>query len=572
LELSLVSTDILFYILHHYAFVIRMISSRVTKGVQRSPHRSLFKATGLTDEELARPIIGIANSWSELIPGHIHLRALADAVKAGVRMAGGTPLEFNTIGICDGIAMGHEGMRSSLVSREIVADSIEVVAKAHAFDGMVYVCSCDKVEPGMVMASLRINIPSIFVTGGPMLCGWRRGKRLTLDSSFESVGAYLAGKIDDKALLETEEYACPGAGSCAGMYTANTMACMIEAMGLSLPGSGTIPAVDARRVRLAKRAGMMVMDLLKKDITPRKIVKIASLRNAIAVDVTMGGSSNTVLHLMAIAKEAGVKLELEDFDKISKATPQLVDMMPAGNTAVEDLDRAGGVQAIMKRLSELNRIEPDCVTVTTKKIGDSIGEAEIIGDTISPTKSPVRATGALAILRGNLAPDGAVIKTAGLKRSSFEGDAVVFDCEEDGIEAAAKKKIAKGNVVVIRYEGPKGGPGMREMLSLTSMLLGMGLGERVALVTDGRFSGATHGMMVGHVSPEAAEGGPISSVRDGDRIRIDIEKRSLTLLVDDGEIRRRMSKWKAKPPRYTKGVFYRYSRLVTSASNGAILI
>jgi len=549
-----------------------MISSRVTKGIQRSPHRSLFKATGLTDEELARPIIGIANSWNELIPGHIHLRALADATKAGVRMAGGTPLEFNTIGICDGIAMGHEGMRSPLVSREIVADSIEVVAKAHAFDGMVYVCSCDKIEPGMVMASLRVNVPSIFVTGGPMLCGWRKGKRLTLDSSFESVGAYLAGKIDDKTLLEIEEYACPGAGSCAGMYTANTMACMIEAMGLSLPGSGTIPAVDARRIRLAKRAGMTVMDVLKKGITPRKIVNVASLRNAIAVDVTMGGSSNTVLHLMAIAREAGVKLELEDFDNISKVTPQLVNMMPAGKIAVEDLDRAGGVQALMKRLSELNRIELDCITVTTKKIGDSIREAEVIGDTISPIGSPVSATGALAILRGNLAPDGAVIKTAGLKRSSFEGDAVVFDCEEDGIDAAKKKNIKKGNVVVIRYEGPKGGPGMREMLSLTSILLGMGLGEDVALVTDGRFSGATHGMMVGHVSPEAAEGGPIASVRDGDQIRIDIEKRSLELLVGDGEIKKSMAKWKVKPLKYTQGAFYRYSRLVTSASNGAVLI
>lgn len=552
--------------------VIDMTSRMVIKGAIRAPHRALFKAAGLTDEELERPIIGIANSWNELIPGHIHLNRLADAVKAGVRMAGGTPLEFNTIGICDGIAMGHEGMRSPLVSREIIADSVEVVMNAYAFDGMVFVCSCDKIEPGMVMAALRLNVPSIFLTGGPMLCGLRRDSKLTLDSIFESVGAYLAGKIDEKALWEVEEYSCPGAGSCAGMYTANTMACVIEALGLSLSGSGTIPAVDARRIRLAKKTGMIIMELLKKKIKPRSIVNEDSLRNAIAVDVAMGGSTNAVLHLMAIANEAGINLKLDTFDMISRKTPQIVDMMPAGKIPVEDLDRAGGVQGIMKRLAERGLVKTDLMTATTRTVKENIQEAEIIGDIIRPLDRPVKPTGALAVLRGNLAPDGAVIKTAGLKRMSFEGEAMIFDCEEDGIEAAAKKKIAKGKVVVIRYEGPKGGPGMREMLSLTSMLLGMGLGEGVALVTDGRFSGATHGMMVGHVSPEAAEGGPIASVRDGDRIRIDIEKRSLTLLVDDSEIRKRMSNWKAKPPRYTKGAFYRYSRLVTSASKGAVLI
>lgn len=548
-----------------------MISDRVTKGPQRSPHRALFKAAGLTDEELERPLIGIANSWNELIPGHVHLRTLADAVKAGVRMAGGTPLEFNTIGICDGIAMGHEGMRSPLVSREIIADSVEVVARAHAFDGMVFVCSCDKIEPGMAMGALRLNVPSIFITGGPMLCGVRRDRRLTLDASFESVGAYLAGTIDERELREIEEYACPGVGSCAGMYTANTMACMVEAMGLSLPGCGTIPAVDARRVRLAKKTGMAVMELVRKQIKPLDIVTTKSIRNAMAVDVTMGGSSNTVLHLMAIANEAGMELRLEEFDEVSRNTPQLVDMMPAGKVPVEDLDRAGGVQAIMKRLAGKGLINVDCTTVTTKTVNENLAEAEIIGEVIRPLERPVSPTGTLAILRGNLAPGGSVIKTAGLKRSSFEGNALVFDCEEDGIEAASRKKIGKGHVVVIRYEGPKGGPGMREMLSLTSILLGMGLGEEVALVTDGRFSGATHGMMVGHISPEAAEGGPIAAVKDGDRIRIDIERRSLDLLIDDKELEERLNRWRPKPLKFTKGALYKYSKLVTSASTGAIL-
>jgi len=551
--------------------VIGMMSSTVTRGAKRAPHRALFKAAGLTDEELEQPIIGIANSWNELIPGHIHLNRLADAVKAGVRMAGGTPLEFNTIGICDGIAMGHEGMRSPLVSREIIADSVEVVAKAHAFDGMVFVCSCDKIEPGMIMAALRLNVPSIFITGGPMLCGFRRDKRLTLDSIFESVGAYLAGKIDDKALSEVEEYSCPGFGSCAGMYTANTMACIIEALGLSLPGSGTIPAVDARRIRLAKKTGMMIMELLRKKIKPRSIVNESSLRNAIAVDVAMGGSSNAVLHLMAIANEADVDLKLETFDEISRRTPQIVDMMPAGEVPVEDLDRAGGVQGILKRLAEKGLVKTDLMTVTTRTVKENLQETEIIGDIIRPLERPVKPTGALAILRGNLAPDGAVIKTAGLKRMSFEGDALVFNCEEDGIDAASKGKIKKGNVVVIRYEGPKGGPGMREMLSLTSILLGMGLGEEVALITDGRFSGATHGMMVGHVSPEAAEGGSIAVVRNGDRIKINLEKRTLELMLSNAELKKRLAKWRTRPPRYTRGAFYRYSRMVTSASTGAVL-
>ncbi len=548
-----------------------MRSDAVTKGVNRTPHRALFKALGLTDEEIRRPIIGVANSWNEIIPGHMHLDKLAEAVKAGVRVAGGTPLEFDTIGICDGIAMGHKGMRSPLVSREIIADSVEVVGSAYSFDGMVFICSCDKIEPGMMMGAIRLNVPSIFITGGPMLCGNRRGTRLTLDNTFESVGGHLNGRVSDRDLLEAEEYSCPSAGSCAGMYTANTMACMIEAMGMSLPGSGTIPAVDARRTRLAKLTGMQVMEVLRKGLKPLDIITKKSIRNAIAVDVTMGGSSNAVLHLMGIANEAGIGLELETFDMVSKATPQTVGMMPGGNVPVEDLDRAGGIQAIMKRLAEGGMINTDAMTVTCRTVGTNIQCAEIIGDVIKPLKTPIMKSGTLAILRGNLAPDGAVIKTAGLKKSIFEGKAVVFDCEEAGLEAATRGDIKKGSAVVIRYEGPKGGPGMREMLQLTSMLVGMGLGEDVALFTDGRFSGATHGMMVGHISPEAAEGGPIAAVRDGDLIRIDIAKRQIEVCVTDGELKKRLSKWVPPKPKYCSGAFYKYGKMVTSASTGAVM-
>lgn len=543
----------------------------MTKGVQRVPHRALFKALGLTDEELDRPIIGVANSWNEIIPGHIHLDRLGDAVKAGVRMAGGTPLEFNTIGVCDGIAMGHEGMRSPLVSREIIADSIEVVGNAYSFDGMVFVTSCDKIEPGMVMGALRLNIPSIFITGGPMMCGLRRGKRLTLDKTFESVGAFLNGKMSENELKEVEEFSCPGAGSCAGMYTANTMACMIEALGLSLPGSGTIPAVDARRIRLAKHTGMKIMELVNRSIRPKDIITADSIRNAIAVDVTMGGSSNAILHLMAIANESGIDLDLEVFDEISRKVPQLVGMMPGGDVAVEDLDRAGGVQALMKRLREGGHINIEVITVTGKTVGENLVNAEAIGTTIRKLSDPIRPCGTLAILKGNLAPDGAVIKTAGLKMTHYAGDAVVFDCEEEGVKAASEGRIKKGQVVVIRYEGPKGGPGMREMLQLTSILVGMGLGEDVALVTDGRFSGATHGMMIGHVSPEAAVGGPIAALKDGDKITIDIEKRSIKVEISDGEIANRLSKWREPAPKYSRGAFYKYSKMVTSASTGAVL-
>lgn len=546
-------------------------SDAVTKGVNRTPHRALLKALGLTDEEIRRPLIGVANSWNEIIPGHMHLDKLADAVKAGVRIAGGTPLEFNTIGICDGIAMGHKGMRSPLVSREIIADSIEVVGSAYAFDGMVFICSCDKIEPGMMMGAIRLNVPSIFITGGPMLCGNRRGNRLTLDSTFESVGGHINGKVSEEELKEAEDYSCPGAGSCAGMYTANTMACMIEAMGMSLPGSGTIPAVDARRTRLAKMTGMQVMEILRRGLKPLDIITKKSIRNAIAVDVTMGGSSNAVLHLMGIANEAGIGLELEAFDEVSKATPQTVGMMPGGSVPVEDLDRAGGIQAVLKRLAEGGMISTDAMTVSCKTVGENLEQSEIIGDVIKPLESPIRKSGTLAVLRGNLAPDGAVIKTAGLKRFRFEGRARVFDCEEDGLDAATKGEITKGSAVVIRYEGPKGGPGMREMLQLTSILVGMGLGEDVALFTDGRFSGATHGMMVGHISPEAAEGGPIAAVRDGDVVRIDIEKRIIEVGVPEEELKRRLSRWSPPEPKYVRGAFYKYGKMVTSASTGAVM-
>ncbi|NHV45779.1 MAG: dihydroxy-acid dehydratase [Candidatus Verstraetearchaeota archaeon] len=548
-----------------------MNSDIIKKGIQRTPHRALLKALGLTDEEIEKPIIGIANSWNELVPGHFHLDRIAEDVKAGIRIAGGTPLEFNTIAICDGIAMGHEGMKAPLVSREIIADSIEVMAKAYSFDGMIFICSCDKIIPGMVMGALRVNIPSIFVTGGPMLCGVWKNKRLSLDSAFESIGEYLSGKISEKELKYIEEYTCPTVGSCAGLYTANTMACIIEAMGLTLPGCATIPAVDARRLRLAKKSGMKIMELIEKNIRPRDIVNEWSIRNAIAVDASLGGSTNAILHLMAIANEANIKLDLSVFDEISRKTPQIVDMMPAGRNAMEDLDRAGGIPAVMKRLSERELIRTDLITVTGKTIKENISEVEIIGDIIRPLDNPIRPTGTIAILYGNLAPKGAVIKTAGLKRTFFEGEAMVFDCEEDGVKAAYEGKIKPGKAIVIRYEGPKGGPGMREMLTLTSIIVGMGIGEEVALLTDGRFSGATHGMMIGHISPEAAEGGPIAIVKDGDIIRIDLEKRSLDLLLEEEEIRERLNKFEPKYKKISKGVFRRYSELVTSASEGAVL-
>jgi len=545
-------------------------SFEVTEGIVRAPHRALFKALGLTDDELSRPIIGIANSWNEVVPGHIHLKSVADAVKAGVRLAGGTPLEFNTIAICDGIAMGHEGMRSPLISREIVADSIELMFNAYKFDGMVFVCSCDKIEPGMLMAAARINVPSIFVTGGAMLCGFYKGRKLGLEDIFEAIGEYTSGRLSYEEFKEIEERTCPGPGSCAGLYTANTMAVLIEALGMTLPGGGTIPAVDARRLRLAKEAGKRIVEMVKEDLTPRKILTYESFLNAIAVDVALGGSTNAILHLMAIAREADVNLSLNDFDQVSRKTPHLVAMMPGGDVSVEELDRAGGVQAVMKRLASRGLIDTNALTVNGKTVGENLEKAVIYDEEIiKPVEKPIRPTGALAILWGNLAPKGAVIKTAGLRKLSFKGPAKVFDCEEDAVKAALSGAISKGDVVVVRYEGPKGGPGMREMLTLTAILVGKGLGEDVALITDGRFSGATRGLMVGHVSPEAAEGGPIGVLRDGDVIEIDVEARKISVELSEDELSRRLSQFKPKE-KPLKGVFARYAKMVSSAADGAV--
>ena len=546
-------------------------SDIVKRGAERAPQRSLLKALGLDDVDIEKPLIGIANSWNELVPGHVHLRRVAEAVKAGVYAAGGTPLEFNTIAICDGIAMGHEGMKSPLISREVIADSVELMANAYQLDGLVLISSCDKIEPGMVMAAARLDIPCIFVSGGAMLCGYYGGRRLVLGDVFEAVGRYLKGEITLEELKLIEDHCCPGVGSCAGMYTANTMACLIEALGLTLPGGGTIPAVDARRLRLAREAGRRIVKLVEEHLTPRMILTREAFENAIAVDVALGGSTNAVLHLMAIAREAEVDLPLELFDEISKRTPQLVDMMPGGPIAVEDLDRAGGVQAVMKRLAEVGLIHLDALTVAGEPVGELLKRARVLDEkVIRSTSNPVRSTGALAVLKGSLAPDGAVIKTAGLKKLKHRGPAKVFNSEEEAVEAVKNGEVEQGDVVVIRYEGPKGGPGMREMLTITSILVGQGLGEKVALVTDGRFSGATRGLMVGHVSPEAAEGGPIALVENGDFIEIDVERRVLELEVDTVELEERRRSWRPlrKPLR---GVFARYAMLAESASKGAVM-
>jgi len=549
-------------------------SDLVKSGIERAPHRALFKALGLTDEELSRPLIGIANSWNEVIPGHKHLREIAEAVKAGVRLAGGTPLEFNTIGICDGIAMGHEGMKYSLPSRELIADSIEIMTKAYQFDGLVMISSCDKIIPGMLMAMARLNIPSIFISGGPMLAGRYRGRDIDLHDVFEAIGAYNAGKISLDELKAIEEAACPGVGSCAGMFTANTMNVLTEAIGISLPGNGTAPAVSAERIRIAKKTGMMIVELVKRNIRPRDIMSREAFLDAIAVDMALGGSTNTILHLMAIAHEAGVNLTLDDFDEISEKTPTLAKLSPAGSYHVQDLHEAGGVLAIMKELSKRNLIHRDRITVSLKSVGELIESATVFRrDVIRPIEEPWLSRGGIMILKGSLAPKGAVIKISALSEDLyfFEGVAKVFNSEEDAVKAIMNGKIKKGDAVIIRYEGPKGGPGMREMLTATAVLAGMGLDRDVALITDGRFSGATRGLCIGHVSPEAAEGGPIAVVEDGDRIRIDLKSKRLDLLVEQDIIEERLKKW--SPPRKDlKGYLLRYSKQVTSAYTGAIFI
>jgi len=550
-----------------------MRSDLMKKGLERAPHRSLFKAMGYTDEEIGRPIIGVVNSANEIIPGHIHLQTITDDVKAGIRLAGGTPVEFPVIGICDGIAMGHTGMKYSLASRELIADSIEAMAIAHPFDALVMVTNCDKIIPGMLMAAMRLNIPTIVISGGPMLAGKLKGQTIDLISVFEGVGKVKSKKISQKELDAIEDCACPGCGSCSGMYTANSMNCVTEALGLGLPGNGTVLAVHAARRRRAKEAGMKIMQLLKKGIKPRDIATLDAFKNAIAVDMALGCSTNTVLHIPAVAHEAGIKLELDLFNEISKKTPNLCKLSPAGAHHIEDLDAAGGIQAVMKRISSLGVINENCLTVSGKTVGENIKAAVILDDNVIRTlDNPYIKEGGLAILKGNLAPDGCVVKQSAVAENMLvnEGPARVFDSEDDAIGAILGGKIKAGDIVVIRYEGPKGGPGMREMLGPTSAIAGMGLDTTVALLTDGRFSGGTRGAAIGHISPEAAEGGTIGLVKEGDIIAIDIPKKKITLKVSPEELKKRKKEWKPKAPAITTGYLARYAKLVTSASTGAV--
>jgi dihydroxy-acid dehydratase len=550
-----------------------MRSDLMKKGLERAPHRSLFKAMGYTDEEITRPLIGVVNSANEIIPGHIHLDLITQDVKAGIRMSGGTPVEFPVIGVCDGIAMGHAGMKYSLASRELIADSIEIMATAHPFDALVFIPNCDKIIPGMLMAALRLNIPAIFISGGPMLAGKMEGRAVDLISVFEGVGAVKAKKMTSASLKQLEDCACPGCGSCSGMYTANSMNCVTEALGLGLPGNGTIPAVQAARHRLAKYAGMKIMELLQKNIRPRDIATLAAFKNAIAVDMALGCSTNTVLHIPAIAHEAGIKLDLNLFNKISEKTPNLCKLSPAGPHHIEDLDTAGGIQAVMKVISAIGVIDKKVLTVTGKSVAVNLKNACVLNDTvIRPLNNPYSPQGGIAILRGNLAPDGAVVKQSAVASAMQvnEGKARVFDCEDAAIAAILGGKIKAGDIVVIRYEGPKGGPGMREMLSPTSAIVGMGLDKTVALLTDGRFSGGTQGAAIGHISPEAAEGGTIALVKEGDIIAVDIPAKKLNLKVSDAELEKRRKAWKPKQPAITSGYLPRYAKLVTSASTGAI--
>lgn len=549
-----------------------MRSDLMKQGVTRAPHRSLLKADGLTDEEIARPLVAVVNSANEIIPGHLHLGALAEAAKAGIRMAGGTPLEFSTIGICDGIAMNHAGMRYSLASREVIADSVESVVMAHAFDAMVMVPNCDKIIPGMLMAAARLDLPTVVVSGGPMLTGSFRGRPVDLDTVFTAVGKVETGQMSEEDLAELEEVACPGCGSCAGLFTANSMNCLTEAIGLGLPGNGTVPAVYSERIRMAKQAGLHVMDLLSKGITAREILTGHALRNALTVDMAFGGSSNTVLHLLAIAHEAGVPMSLDDVDSISEATPNIVRISPASEYRIQDLYAAGGVQSIMRELSKRGLVATDCLTVNGMTVGENIAQAkECDGSVIRSVKDPYAPRGGLKVLRGNLAPDGAIVKRAAVpdELTRFSGPARVFDSEEDAVAAILGGGVVNGQVVVIRYEGPKGGPGMREMLTPTSAISGMGL--KVALLTDGRFSGATKGPAVGHISPEAMECGPIALIEEGDTVALDIDAGSLTLEVPDDEIDRRRNAWVAPGPKVESGYLLRYSLMVSGADRGAVL-
>ncbi len=549
-------------------------SHAVTQGVERAPHRSLFNAAGFTDEELARPLIGVVSAFSEIVPGHIHLDKIADAAKAGVRMAGGTPILMPAIGVCDGIGMGHSGMKYSLASRELVADSVETMAEGHRLDGLVLIPNCDKIVPGMVMAAARMNIPSIVISGGPMLAGRHRGRGISLTTNFEAVGAFKAGFIDEAELTRIEQSTCPGCGSCSGMFTANSMNCLCEAIGIALPGNGTTPAVYAARTQLAKRAGMKIMELVEKDIKPRDILTPTSLRNALAVDMALGCSSNSVLHLLAIANEAMLEMDLNLINEISNKVPNLCHLAPAGPHHMEDLYMAGGLPAVMKQLADSGFLDTSVLTVTGKTLAENIeGAVNENPEVLRPMDNPYSDTGGLAILFGNIAPEGAVVKRSAVAPEMFKhsGPARVFDSEEESIEAIYAGRIKEGDVVVIRYEGPKGGPGMREMLSPTSALAGMKLDKTVALITDGRFSGASRGASIGHVSPEAAEGGNIGLIREGDIIDIDIMGHALNVKVSDEELAERRKSYQPPAPRVTSGWLARYAELVSSASTGAVL-
>lgn len=548
-----------------------MRSDEMKKGLERAPHRSLFKALGLTDEEIERPMIGIANSANEVIPGHLHLHQLSDAVKAGIRMAGGTPLEFFTIGICDGIIMGHEGMKYSLSSRELIADSIESMAMAYPFDGLVLIPNCDKIIPGMLMAAARLNIPTILVSGGPMLAGEFHGKEVDLATIFESVGKVKVGEMTFDDLKEMEGCACPGVGSCAGMFTANSMNCLSEVLGLALPYNGTIPAVYADRIRLAKETGIKIMELVKRDLLPSQILTKKAFLNAIAVDMAFGGSTNTSLHLPAIAQEAGIDLSLHTFNEVSEKTPHLCSMSPSGPHHIQDLHQAGGIPALMIELSRGGMIHQDALTATGKTVGENLKGKKILNqEVIRSIETPYHTTGGLAVLFGNLAPEGAVVKRSAVDSAMLKhrGPARVFDSEEEALKVILDGKIQKGEIIVIRYEGPRGGPGMREMLAPTSAIVGVGRDRDVALLTDGRFSGASRGAAIGHISPEAAEGGPIAVVQDGDPIEINIPEKKLSLLTPEEELKKRLSRWKP-PKKELKGYLKRYARLVQSANTGA---
>ena len=549
-------------------------SDRVLKGDACAPQRSLFYALGLTEEELNRPLIGVVSAYSEIVPGHLHLDKISEAVKAGIRMAGGTPIMVPSIGVCDGIAMGHIGMKYSLASRELIADSVETMANAHGFDGLVLVPNCDKIVPGMLMGALRVNLPAVVMSGGAMLPGNDKGKDMSLSTMFEAVGAKKAGLIDQEELTYIEQNACPECGSCSGMFTANSMNCLCEVLGIALPGNGTIPAVYSARMQLAKKAGMAIMDMVEKDIKPRDIINEQALRNGLACDMALGCSSNTVLHLLAIAKEAHVDIDLDIINEVSQKTPNLCKLAPAGPDHIVDLYRAGGVQAVMKELQKKQLIDDSLMTVTGKTIKENLAKAvNLDHKIIKDIDTPNSPTGGIAVLFGNIAPKGCVVKRSAVDPSMLvhTGRARVFDSEEDAIDAIYQGKIVKGDVVVIRYEGPKGGPGMREMLNPTSALAGMKLDKEVALITDGRFSGATRGAAIGHVSPEAAAHGPIAIIQEGDTISIDINAGKINLMIDEAEMQKRMDAWVKPEAKIKEGWLYRYARLVTSADEGAVL-